>query len=76
MRRMKVATGTVVDGKVIVESESVIEGATITVLLPESGKGFELSTEDENEILQSIAFIERGNFVSGEQLLEQLRRFG
>jgi hypothetical protein len=37
---------------------------------------FELTPEDEAELLESIAAIERGEFISGEQLLEQLRRFG
>jgi len=73
---MKVATGTVVDGKVVVEGETLAEGETVTVLLREGSETFELTPEEEDEILESIASIERGEFVSGEQLLERLRRFG
>lgn len=73
---MKVATGTVVDGKVVVEGEALAEGETVTVLLRESSETFELTPEEEGEILDSIASIERGEFVSGEELLERLRRFG
>ena len=73
---MKVATGTVVDGKVVVEGESLAEGSTVTVVLREDEETFELTPEEEAELLASIADIERGKFVTGEELLERLRRFG
>ncbi|HJQ64174.1 MAG TPA: hypothetical protein VJ834_15075 [Burkholderiales bacterium] len=73
---MKIATGTVVDGKVVVEGAALAEGATVTVLLREDRETFELSADEESELLESLAEIERGDFVSGEQLLERLRRFG
>jgi hypothetical protein len=73
---MKVATGIVVDGKVVVEGESLAEGSTVTVVLREDDEAFELTPEEEEELLESIQQIERGEFVSGEQLLERLRRAG
>ncbi len=73
---MKIATGTVVDGKVVVEGETLTEGSTVTVLLREDDESFDLTPEEEEELLESIAEIERGEFVSGEQLLQRLRRFG
>jgi len=73
---MKVATGIVVDGKVVVEGESLTEGSTVTVVLREDEEAFELTPQEEEELLESIAEIERGEFVSGEQLLERLRRAG
>ena len=73
---MKVATGTVVDGKVVVEGEALAEGSTVTVLLREPGETFELSPEDEAALLESISAIESGEFVSGGKLLDRLRRFG
>ena len=72
---MKVATGTVIDGKVVVEAETLAEGSTITVVLREDDEAFELTPEEEAELFGSIAAIERGEFVSGEQLLGWLRRF-
>lgn len=48
----------------------------VTVLLREDDEAFELTPEEEGELIESIAEIERGEFVSGEQLLERLRRFG
>lgn len=73
---MRLITGTVVDGKVVVDGETLAEGETVTVLLSENGETFELGPGEEAELLESIASIERGDFVSGEQLLERLRRFG
>jgi hypothetical protein len=73
---MRVATGTVVGGKVVVEGETLAEGSTVTVLLREDEEGFDLTPEEESELLESIAEIERGEFVTSEQLLERLRRFG
>jgi len=73
---MRITTGIVVDGKVVVEGESLAEGSSVTVVLRDDEEAFELTPEEEYELLDSIAQIERGEFVSGEQLLERLRRFG
>jgi hypothetical protein len=73
---MKVATGTVIDGKVVVEGEALAEGATVTVVLREEDETFELTAEEEAELIESIAEIERGELITGEELLERLRRFG
>jgi hypothetical protein len=73
---MKVATGTVIDGKVVVEGETPAEGSAVTVVLREGDETFELTADEEAELLASIAQIERGEFISGEELLERLRRFG
>ena len=73
---MKVATGTVVDGKVVVEGEALAEGSTVTVVLRDDEEAFELTSEEEEELLESIAQIERGEFTTGEQLLDRLRRLG
>ncbi len=76
MASMKVTTGIVVDGKIVVEGESLAEGSTVTVVLRDNEEAFELTPGEEDELLDSIAQIERGEFVSGEQLLERPRRFG
>ncbi|HTO50313.1 MAG TPA: hypothetical protein VML91_21945 [Burkholderiales bacterium] len=73
---MKVATGTVIDGKVVVEGEPLEEGTKVTVVLREDEEFFELTPEEEAELLASIAEIERGEYITGEELLERLRRFG
>jgi hypothetical protein len=73
---MKVATGTVIDGKVVVEGEPLEEGAKVTVVLRESEEYFDLTPEQEAELLASIDEIERGEYITGDELLERLRRFG
>ena len=57
-------------------SDERTEGSTVTVVLREDDEAFDLTSEEEEELLESIAEIERGEFVSGEQVLERLRRAG
>lgn len=73
---MKVATGTVIDGKVVVEGEALAEGSTVTIVQREDDESFELTAEEEAELLASIGEIERGEYITQDQLLERLRRFG
>jgi hypothetical protein len=73
---MKVATGTVVDGKVVVEGEVLAEGSTVSVLVREEGETFELTADEEAELLESIAKIDRGDFITGDELLKRLDRAG
>lgn len=71
---MKVATGKVVDGKVVVAGDALSEGAAVTVLVPENDETFVVSAEEEAQLLAAISEADRGNFVSSEQILENLRR--
>ena len=73
---MKIAAGIVVEGKVVVEGEPLEEGSAVAVVLPDEEEVFELSPEEEAALLDSQAEIRRGQFVTPEQLLEKLRRFG
>lgn len=69
---MQVATGTVVDGKVIVEGVPLREGALLAVVARGADEPFALSTEQEEELLAAMAEIQRGEFVTLEQLLAEL----
>ena len=71
---MQLATGTVVNGKVVVEGEALPEGATVTILLREAEETFEVPPELEAELLESIAEADRGETISAEDLIERLRR--
>lgn len=73
---MQVTTGTVVGGKVVVEGVPLVEGSVVAVLSREPAEPFVLSPEDENELIAAMAEIERGDFVSADELLESLRKFG
>ncbi len=71
---MIVATGRVVEGKVVLEGEPLAEGAVVTVVAREGGDTFDVSTEEERALLEAIAQADRGQVVSWEELREQLRR--
>ena len=74
MSTMQLATGTVVDGKVVVEGDPLPEGAVVTILAREADETFEVSPELEAELLESIAQADRGETISAEEMLERLRR--
>ncbi len=71
---MKVASGKVVGGKVVFDDAIFVEGATVTVLAREDDESFEVTPEMEAELLEAIGEAERGETVSGEDLLSGLRR--
>lgn len=73
---MQVTTGKVIGGNVVVEGCSLIEGSIVTILSHEPEEPFNLSPEDEDELLAAMREIERGEFVSADELLENLRRYG
>jgi hypothetical protein len=69
---MKIATGKVVGGKVVIDGAPLEEGASVTVLARDDENGFSLSSEDEAELLLSIAEADRGETISAEELLAKL----
>jgi hypothetical protein len=69
---MQVTTGTVVDGKIVVEGAKLPEGAVVTVLSRGAGERFTLTEAQENELLEAMAEIERGDFVTLEDLVASL----
>lgn len=69
---MQVATGTVVNGKIELEGVTLPEGAVVAVVSRGADEPFSLSASDEDELLAAIADIERGEFVSVEELLGSL----
>jgi hypothetical protein len=71
---MKVATGKVVDGKVLLEGEPLTEGSIVTVLAEDDDETFDVTPEQEQELLAAMAEAERGEVISWEELREQLRR--
>ena len=70
---MKVASGKVVGGKVVLEGDAFAEGAEVTVLAREDDETFSVSPEQEGELLSAIAELERGESVPAAELLARLR---
>ena len=69
---MQIATGKVVNGRVVVEAD-LPEGADVTLIALDGEETFEVSPELEASLLESIAQGERGETISAEELLSQLR---
>jgi hypothetical protein len=70
---MKVATGKVIGGKVVVEGAALSEGASVTVLVREKDETFEVAPEQEAELLRALTEVSRGEFITSDQLLKNLR---
>ena len=73
---MQVATGTVVNGKIVVEGVSLREGAVVAVVTRGADESFSLTETQENELLAAMAEIERGEYVTLEDLLQSLPKHG
>jgi hypothetical protein len=69
---MRVATGKVVAGKIVVEGPPLEEGATVTVIATEDTETFELGPVEEAALLASIAEADRGDLLDGAELLAKL----
>jgi hypothetical protein len=71
---MQIATGTVINGKLVLEGVPLLEGAVVTVLTRGADETFFLSETQENELLSAMAEIEQGEFVSLDELLKLLHK--
>ena len=71
---MRVASGTIVDGRVVLTDAELPEGASVTVLFRDGEATFTADEETERMLLESIAQCERGETVPLEEVLAGLRR--
>ena len=72
---MQVTAGTVVCGNIAVEDCFITEDSTVNVRAHEPGELPGLSPEDEDELCAAMTEIERGEFVSADELLESLAKY-
>ena len=72
---MKVASGKVIGGKVIVEAGVFDDGADVTVIARDDDEQFTASHEQEAALLAAIAEVENGQTITGTALVERLRSF-
>jgi hypothetical protein len=70
---MKLATGTVIDGRVEIPAEFVPEGAQVMILATEPGEPVRLSRAEEAELSEAMEQIDRGEYIDGQALLDDLR---
>ena len=69
---MKITKGRVVSGKVVIEGGPFPEGSRVTVIGCEDDETFELSPQDEAEILAAVAETERSEMISAHELITSL----
>lgn len=71
---MKIATGKVIGGKVVLEDAPFEEGTSVTVLARDQEGGVTLTPEEEAELLLSIAEADSNDMVSAGEVLAKLAR--
>lgn len=65
-------TGKIVDGKIVVDGDLFPDGATVTIIVHDEEPP-ELTDEQIQELKDAIADMERGDYISAEELLTELR---
>lgn len=73
---MKIATGTIVNGKVIAEGLSLPEGTIVTILARGDEAAIRLPPQQENELLEALDEADKEEGISADELFARLRRFG
>ena len=73
---MQVISGTIIDGKVVVEGHSLPEGTAVTVLSRGDEAVVRLSPQEEGDLLAALDEADREEGVSAEEFFARLRRFG
>ena len=74
--KMKIASGTIVGGKVVVEGLSLPEGTVVTVLARGDEVAVRLPPKQEAELLDALDEADREEGISAEELFARLSRFG
>ena len=73
---MKVATGTVVKGTIIVDDPEFKDGTDVFILAREREDEINLSPEEMTELDAGIAEADRGEMIPGDEFFARLRRHG
>jgi len=70
---VKIATGTVSQGRIVVEGQAFADGEIVTVLSSDRDP-FRVSADEKRMLLESIAQASRGEFVDADDLLDELEK--
>ena len=70
---MKVLTSKVVDGALDVPAGTLHDGDTVTLVVHDDEASFSLTEEERGFLAESIAQVERGDWLDGWQLLGDLK---
>ena len=72
---MQVLTGTVVEGKVVLDGPALPDGAVVTVFAEQPGERVRLPPYLQAELEAAIDEADREEGISGEELFEQLEKY-
>jgi len=72
---MQVVTGTVVGGKVILEGASLPEGTVVTIFAKDTEAKVHLPPALQAELEEALEEADREEGISGDELLEKLRKY-
>jgi hypothetical protein len=73
---MQVATGTVVEGKVVLEGISLPEGTAVTVFAKDSGTTVRLPPALQAELEEALEEADQEEGISGDEFFNKLRKYG
>lgn len=73
---MQLATGTVVNGKVVIEGLDLPEGTVVTVLTRDDETAVQLSPDEQSELLDALEEADMESGISAEALFAKLKRHG
>ena len=73
---MQLVIGTVVGGKVVLEGVSLPDGTVVTVLANDSKATVRLPPALRAELEEALDEADRQEGISGDELLEKLRKYG
>ncbi len=71
---MQVLTGRIVNGRVELQGAAPDEGRLVTVLVTDDERSFDVSEEEKEALLKSIAEADRGDLVPAAEVLAKLRQ--
>jgi hypothetical protein len=73
---MRVAIGTVVSGKVVLDDPAIADGTDVYVLTRDTAETPMLAPDELAELEAGIAETDRGEMISGKAFFKDLRRHG
>jgi hypothetical protein len=70
---MRITTGKVVSGKVVLDDEGLPDGTTVTIIAAEDSEEFELGAADEADLLESIQQGSKGLTIPADEVISKLK---
>ena len=73
---MRIATGKVMSGKIVLEGSAIANGTNVYVLTRDAAEVPALSADELAELEAGIAEADLGDMISGDDFFKHLRRHG